>query len=1105
MVLFICAFFVRRLLIFHFFFYLCSHKMNKNNPNPIIMKRKLLFISMFLVALSAGAQEKWCNPAVNQENRAETRASYFAYENIDLALQAARPYEVAQDNTFGKSASARFLSIEGDWKFNFAVDNDKAPKGFEAVGYDDSQWELFPVPGLFEMLGHGDRIYKNVGYSWANQFTSNPPYIEQRNNYTGSYRRSFRIPADWKGMDIFMHVGSATSNLSVWVNGKYVGYSEDSKVAAEFDVTPFLTPGKENLIAMQVMRWCDGSYLEDQDFWRFTGIARECYLYARPKAHVHDLFITPDLDKNYKNGTLSLVASTVGAEDQTIRYTLLDAAGKQVAAKTVKAGTDAMMAVKAPQKWTAETPYLYTLLTELVAADGSVVEVIPQKVGFRKVEIKNAQLLVNGQTVLFKGADRHEMDPDGGYVVPVSRMVQDLSIMKDLNVNAVRTCHYPDDPRWYDLCDEYGIYLVAEANVESHGMGYGDETLAKVPAFNLAHMERNQRNVLNFKNHPAIIFWSLGNEAGMGQNFIDPYKWIKEYDPSRPVQYERGLYEYDAEYTDIRCPMYADYKEVERRGQNPDKPFIQCEYAHAMGNSVGGMKEYWDLYRQYPSLQGGFIWDFVDQAVRDKSAVTGKEIFTYGGDYGRYPASDNNFNCNGFIAPDRRYNPSAYEVKYNYQNVHATVKNLSKGQVEVYNENFFTDLSNVCLKWTVLADGEPFAEGCVDKLAVPAQAKKTVTLKGFTFPAADGKEYLLNVEFCLKEAQPLMKAGQLVAHEQFELVGYDYPTVEALTAGQGSAPSVVEDNSCLIATASGLSVTWNRWTGFIDYIDVDGRPMLQKGYSLEPNFWRAPTDNDFGASLQNRFRVWQNPGLRLARGSFKSEKQGSNLVVTADYEMRLLEAILHMTYTVTPDGQLIVSQRLQANVKFEEEKAPQGEGRRRAGGQLAAIQPLKEKPNLFRFGMQLVMPQEFANVDYYGKGPGECYADRDNDQTVAHYRQTVSEQFFPYIRPQENGNHTAVRYWRVLDKAGKGLEFYGTEALNATALNYLQSDLDGGIDKDRSQMHSGDLTERPFTVVSIDKCQFGLGCVNSWGAWPRAEYQLPYGDYDYTYVVRPVR
>ena len=1072
------------------------------------MKKILLFAGLSLVGVMAFGQPKWMNPNVNAENRAPSRSTFFAYETTDLALQAARPYEVAKDDTWGKKASNRYLSIEGKWKFNFAVDHDKAPKGFEAVDFDDSRWDRFPVPGLFEMLGYGDRIYKNAGYPFSNQFTPRPPYIEERNNYTGSYRRTFRIPADWKGMDVYMHVGSATSNLSVWVNGQYVGYSEDSKVAAEFDITRYLKPGEENLIAMQVMRWCDGSYVEDQDFWRFTGIARECYLYARPKAHVTDLFITPDLDKAYKNGVLNIKASTTGAEGKTLRFTLRDADGKQIATQTTSAGAEVGVQLKAAgcKKWTVETPYLYTLVTEFLDG-GTVVEAIPQRVGFRKVEIKNAQLLVNGQTVLFKGADRHELDPDGGYVVPVSRMVQDIQIMKDLNVNAVRTCHYPDDPRWYDLCDEYGIYLVAEANIESHGMGYGEGTLAKNDAFALSHMERNERNVLNFKNHPSIIFWSLGNEAGMGPNFIAAYKWIKEYDPSRPVQYERGLYEYNAEYTDIRCPMYADYNEVERRGQNPDKPFIQCEYAHAMGNSVGGMKEYWDLYRKYPSLQGGFIWDFVDQAVRDKSPITGKEIFTYGGDYGRYPATDNNFNCNGFIAPDRRYNPSAYEVKYCYQNIHVTAKNLAKGQLEVFNENFFTDLSNYYLCWTVLADGEPVAEGTLDKLPVAAQQKKVVTLPGFKAPTDGDKEYLLTVEFRLKEAEPLMKKDQMVAHEQFNLTEYAYPTVEGIVAeakAKGSVSDVIEDNSCLIVNAGGMTVTWNRRTGFVDYIDVDGKPMLENGYSLMPNFWRAPTDNDFGANLQTRFRVWENPGLRLKRGSFKGEQQDGSYVVTADYELRMLEAVLHLKYIVTPDGQLIVNQNLEANVKFEQEQAQaQQGGERRARRPEMAVEPLREKPNLFRFGMQLVMPKEYVSVDYYGKGPGECYADRESDQMVAHYKQTVAEQFFPYIRPQENGNHTGVRYWKVLNGAGKGLEFYGTEPLNATALNYLQSDLDDGVNK--AQRHSGDLMERPFTVVSIDKCQFGLGCVNSWGAWPRAEYQMPYGDYAYTYVIKPVR
>ena len=1032
------------------------------------MRKTVLLLSALVAAMSLSAQtaKMWLNPEVNHENRKESRAAYFAYENAELAAQA------------DKSKSARYLDMTGEWKFNFVKNHDEAPEGFYAVDYDVCKWVKFPVPGLFEILGYGDRIYKNVGYSWATQFWSNPPYVEERNNYTGSYRRSFKVPADWKGQQVYMHVGSATSNLMVWVNGKYVGYSEDAKIAAEFDITPYLVPGKENLVAMQVMRWCDGSYLEDQDFWRFTGIAREVYMYARPEARVDDLFILPDLDKNYKNGTLKIAATADNAEGKTLRYTLKDAAGKVVKVAKAVVGAEGkaetILKVSNPAKWTAETPNLYALDIELMDGD-EVIEAIRQKVGFRKVELKNHQVLVNGQAVLFKGANRHELDPDGGYVISVERMIEDIKIMKELNINAVRTCHYPDDPRWYELCDEYGIYVVAEANIESHGMGYGERTLAKNPAFAKAHLERNINNVMNFKNHPSIIFWSLGNEAGNGPNFEAAYDWIKAYDSSRPVQYEQAT---NARNSDIRCPMYADYNYMERYGKEPNKPLIQCEYAHAMGNSIGGLKEYWDLIRKYPSLQGGFIWDFVDQALRDKNEQ-GKEIFTYGGDYGRYPASDNNFNCNGIIAADRSYHPHSYEVRYNYQDVWATAKDLKKGQIEVYNEYFFRDLSNYYLVWTLLEEGKEVANGKVDKLNVPAQSKKVGTLKGFSYPVENGKEYMLNVEFRLKSDEPLLKKEWMVAHEQLQLTEYVYPTVEAIVAAEGDAVTEDVHVACLILKGGDLTVTWNRWNGWIEYIDVDDTPMMEKGFALKPNFWRAPTDNDMGAGLQRRFADWKEPGLRMKKDGFKWAKVGNNVVVTAEYELPKLQCTLMMKYIVTADGQLIVNQSLKAGEDKE------------------------KKPNLFRFGMQMVMPEAYANIEYYGNGPGENYIDRNNDQTIGFYAQTVAEQYHPYVRPQESGNRTEVRYWRVLDKQGKGLEFYGTDALNATALNYLQSDLDDGWEKD--QRHSGDLTPRDFTVVSIDKQQFGLGSVNSWGAWPRREYQMPYGDYEYTFVVRAVK
>ena len=1018
------------------------------------------------MSLSAQTEKMWLDPEKNHENRKEARAAYFAYESIELAAQA------------DKGQSSRYLDLTGDWKFNFVKNHNEAPEGFFTLGYDDSKWEDFPVPGLFEILGHGDRIYRNAGYPWNLQFEPNPPYIEERNNYTGSYRKSFMIPADWKGQQVYLHVGSATSNLMVWINGKYVGYSEDAKMAAEFDITPYLVPGKENLVAMQVMRWCDGSYLEDQDFWRFTGIAREVYMYARPQVRIDDLFILPDLDKNYKNGTLKISATADNAAGKSLRYTLTDATGKVVKTATTtinnEGKAETLLKVTNPAKWTAETPNLYNLDIELL--DGSdIIEAIRQKIGFRKVEIKDYQVLVNGRPVYFKGANRHELDPDHGYVVSVERMIQDIQIMKQLNINAVRTCHYPDDPRWYELCDEYGLYVVAEANIESHGMGYGERTLAKNPAFAKAHLERNISNVMTFKNHPSIIFWSLGNEAGNGPNFEAAYDWIKAYDNSRPTQYEQAI---NARNSDIRCPMYADYRYMERYGKNPDKPLIQCEYAHAMGNSIGGLKEYWDLIRQYPALQGGFIWDFVDQGLRDKNKE-GKEIFTYGGDYGRYPASDNNFNCNGIIAPDRRYNPHAYEVRYNYQNIWATAKDLKKGQIEVYNENFFTDLADYYLAWVLLEEGKQVANGQVDNLVVPAQGKKVVTLKGFKHPAENGKEYMLNVEFRLKKAQPLLAKDYMVAHEQFQLTEYAYPTMEAITSAEGDAVSEDVHLACLILKGGDLTVTWNRWNGWIEYIDVNDTPMMEKGHALKPNFWRAPTDNDFGAGLQRRFVDWKNPELRLTEEGLTWTKEGNNVIVTAQYELPKFEATLIMKYTLTADGQLIVNQSLKA-------------GENKEG-----------KPHLFRFGMQMVMPENYAFIQYYGNGPEENYIDRNNDQTIGLYNQTVAAQYFPYIRPQESGNKTEVRYWRVLDAEGKGLEFYGTEALNATTLNYLQDDLDDGWDKD--QRHSGDLTPRDFTVVSIDKQQFGVGCVNSWGAWPRREYQMPYGDYEYTFVIRSVK
>lgn len=1039
------------------------------------MFRQLMFSCACLAVLSAEAQKDkpwWLDPEVNEVNTMAPRAAFFAYETENLA------------KADQKARSERYLSLEGKWKFNFSKDHDKAPRDFYSLKYDDSQWTDFPVPGILELNGYGDAIYSNNGYPWRTQFRPEPPFVEERNNYTGSYRKMVTVPADWKGERIYLHVGSATSNLMVWVNGKFVGYSEDSKVSAEFDLTKYLTPGKENLIAMQVMRWCDGSYLEDQDFWCFTGIAREVYLYARPQAHIADLFITPDLVNNYQDGTLEVKLNAVGAKGETVMFSLKDKEGKEVAAQTAKVGGNGEVKVnfnvKNPLKWTAETPNLYTLYTTLM--DGKqVAEVVPQRVGFRKVEIKNAQVLVNGQPVLFKGANRHELDPVTGYVVSMDRMLEDIRVMKELNINAVRTCHYPNDPRWYELCDIYGIYMVAEANIESHGMGYGDKTLAKEPTYEKAHLERNESNIKIYKNHPSIIFWSVGNEAGYGPNFEKAYDLVKAYDPSRPCQYEQAG---QNGKTDIFCPMYYDYGGCEwyAKGDNP-RPLIQCEYAHAMGNSMGGFKEYWDMVRKYPKYQGGFIWDFVDQGLRVKNKQ-GKTIYAYGGDFGRYPTSDHNFNCNGIINPDRKPNPHANEVRYYYQNIWATAKDLKAGEVEVYNENFFKSLDDVELQWTLESEGKVLANGR-NALDIPAQQKRVVKLDGYSLPADVKGEVVLNLDFVLKKAEPMLDAGYAVAREQFVVNPYTFPTMEsvlAVTSGKYDTRKVEKEEKVAWVTlsAGNTSVTFNHWNGWIDYLDVDGKPMLEEGYAITPDFWRAPTDNDYGAGTQRKLHAWKNPEMKMKSFKVVENEGKAEKGVEVVYDMPSVEATLTMTYTLTPAGELVVNEAMTVN------------------------KDAKHKPELMRYGMQLVMPKAYNMLTYYGKGPGENYIDRNNGDRLGVYDAKVADQYWGYVRPQESGNKTEVRYWQVKDENGKGLEFYSFAPMECSTLNYLASDLDDGWDKNAHQSHSGDLTPRDFSVVKLAARQRGLACVNSWGAIPLEQYRMPYQDYSFTYVIRPL-
>lgn len=1026
------------------------------------LKPLFLLLAGWPAALFA-AQPAWQDPAVNAVNRAPMHAHYFAYASADEA------------RTGVKEQSSHFLSLNGAWRFNWVEHAWQRPTDFYRVDYDDRDWATMPVPGVWELNGYGDPIYVNTGYAWRNQYKNNPPFVPEEQNHVGTYRREIEIPASWSGKSIFAHFGSVTSNISLWVNGRFVGYSEDSKLEAEFDLTKYLKPGK-NLVAFQVFRWCDGSYLEDQDFFRFSGVGRDCYLYARERNRLADIRVTPDLDADYRDGSLAVDCSVEGSCD--VQLTLTDATGQVVAEGQVTGRGDhnVVLNVKNPHKWTAETPYLYTL-TATTSLRGETLEVIPVRVGFRKIEMRGAQVLVNGQPVLFKGANRHEMDPDGGYVVSYERMLQDILRMKQLNINAVRTCHYPDDNRWYDLCDQYGLYVVAEANIESHGMGYKERTLAKNPDYALAHMERNERNVARNFNHPSIIFWSLGNEAGFGENFKQCYTWVKNEDPSRPVQYEQA---HGNEYTDIFCPMYQPYEgNIKFCEENPSKPLIQCEYAHAMGNSMGGFKEYWDLIRKYPAYQGGFIWDFVDQSCHWRTDK-GVEIYGYGGDFNRYDASNNNFQNNGVIGPDRQLNPHAWEVRHIYQSIWTSMKDAATKTLVVYNENFFRDLSAYRMEWELLADGEVIESGVVPTVKVAPQSSADVVLDYDSSRLDDGREWLLNVCWKLNRTEQLLPAGYTVAYNQLTLRQYAWPKLEpANRAGMNQAvvePRIKTGNTALLTVeGEAFTVDFDRQSGFISYFEYKGRPMLETDTQIRPNFWRAPTDNDYGAGLQNKYAVWRNPEMKLRKLDAKMES--GRAVVVAEYDMPEVEASLSMTYTIANTGEIRVEQHL-------------------------ATTPGGKVPNLFRFGVRLRMPARYATVEYYGRGPVENYIDRNHSTLVGLYRQSVASQFYPYIRPQENGTRSDLRWWSVLDRSGNGLRAASNAAFSASALEYTLESLDDGVEKD--QRHSPEVPKADFTEVCIDQMQMGLGCVNSWGRLPREEYLVKYEDRTFTFTLSPV-
>ncbi len=1043
---------------------------------------------------------------VNNVNRLPVHTTFFAYENEALALKG--------DMTKSKN----FLSLHGNWKFNWVANRDERPADFYKVDLDDSKWGTMPVPGMWELNGYGDAEYVNSGFAWRGHFDKKPPYSPVKDNHVGSYRRTFTIPADWAGKQVVARFGSVTSCIYLYVNGQFAGYSEDSKVATEFDITPFVKAGEENLIAFQVFRWCDGSWCEDQDFWRLSGVARDSYLFARDKdTHIDDIRINASLDDNYDKGTLDVKVTKTGTG--AMEYSLLDATGKEVFKHFSENGD--LVGKELPIKhWTAETPYLYTLVAKVLPLkqkatkrEGALyanepVEVITQKVGFRRVEIKNAQMLVNGKPVLIKGADRHELDPDGGYVVSRERMIQDIQIMKRLNINAVRTCHYPDDPVWYDLCDEYGIYMTAEANQESHGFGYGPEAEAKKPLFAKQILERNQNNVRSHFNHPAIIVWSLGNETVNGPNFEAAYDWVKAEDKSRPCQWEQAHRE--GRNTDIFCPMYYTPWSCEAycKDDNFQKPLIQCEYNHTMGNSSGGLKEYWELVRKYPKYQGGYIWDYVDQALHRKPNAKmltaslaelnrvaelsypelNKIHYTYGGDYNRYDPSDNNFNCNGIIGPDRQLNPHAYEVAYQYQNIWAKAqgKLAETKTVEVYNENFFRSLDNYALQWQLLADGKEVQKGTIDRLDVAPQATKAYQIPFSTDGIEDGEaEILLNVCFTLKQAEPLLKAGQAVAYAQLPIRKYGHGCCdfEEQTVQTPKSKIKITDkkgtDEITIANAN-FTVKFDRQTGLLKQYTVLGNDLLGEGGTLRPNFWRAVTDNDMGAGLQRSMRAWKNPEMTLTSLTAEKAKKQNQVTVKATYDMPGVQAQLMMAYVIIEGGAIHVFEKMTTTKDAK-------------------------VSDMFRYGLVIDMPYQSDQSEYYGRGPIENYSDRMECMPVGLNKQTADEQFFPYIRPQETGTKTDIRWWRQTNPSGFGLRFQSCDPFTASALHYNIMDLDEGMDKD--QRHSPDVPKSKYTELSLDMVQTGVGGINSWSRDAQAlpQYRVKYEDRLFKVWLIPVK
>ncbi len=1003
------------------------------------------------------------------------------------------------------------MSLSGLWKFKFNADMHARQTDFYKDGCDDSGWSVIPVPGLWDLNGWCDPLYVNIPYPWDGHAPYTPPIVPDEHNYVGQYRHSFVLGEEWKGRDIVLHIGSATSNVHVWVNGKEVGYSEDSKLEAAFDITRFVKVGK-NSIALEIFRWCDGTYVECQDFWRLAGLARDIYLCGEPKRRIEDVRVCGNAAGEYR----IFVETTAGVSK--VKWQIADGAGRTVAdgvaAPDGKSGNGKPCltlegGVKDPLLWTAETPNLYTLRLAALDRKGEETQKASLEFGFRTVEIRGGQLLVNGQPILIKGVNRHEMNPYKGYVVSPADMERDIRIMKQLNFNAVRTCHYPDDPMWYRLCDKYGLYVVDEADVEGHGMGYGEKTLAKNPDYHKTIVERAQRMVHRDYNHPSIIVWSLGNETGYGQNFADSYAWIKSFDSTRPVQYERAVDEKGMVSTDIACPMYWQYERCEKYlKSDPAKPLIQCEYAHSMGNSLGGFREYWDLIRKYPKYQGGFIWDFVDQALKwpvDASEYGSDHIFAFGGDFNDYDPTNDSFNCNGVIAADRSLHPHAYEVAYQQRDIHSSASSEEAlgGKVNVYNERFFTDLSKYELEWTVECDGEAVLRGhCASVLDIAPQATETVGL-GYSADelaaacggSVEGKDVYLTVRYSLRRADGILPAGTEVAYDQICIAAAPAkaykPEIRTFEKSEDAVSVTFTGTTPYAGVFVERDDVWkavfDKNTGALAEYSLNGKPVIDS--PLVPCLWRAATENDLGANYRKKKlpepqSVWRDAEYKVANFTV-SEEDGCAKVVT-EYAPIAEAATIVVTCTVYGDGTIAVSESL------------------KDAGKLA------DAPILGRFGMRLAMPGDYSNIEFFGKGPFENYSDRNSAALTGLYSQRVEDQYhYGYVRPQESGTHTSLKWFRVLNDNGTGIEISSDAEFSASALPFSTEQMDIKKDAPRHSLKLKALAaenrrSEGRTYVNFDLVQMGLGCVTSWSALPLPAYRIQPQPMTFSYTIRPI-